>query len=184
VFTAEDEVAWSGRLYDRWAQCCVVAGLGLPSQKHGLKLHDGTQALNYVSKWGLDDELVKGHTKKSKGGESPWDFLRAVLKDPADKQAGALFIEFAQAFKGKRQLTWSKGLKARFHIGDVSDEVLAEKLEDSAIYLGNINASQWRAILKVDGRAKVLELAEGSGGWQSVQDYLVGLGCGFTHVYE
>ena len=39
------------------------------------------------------------------------DFLRAYLADGQDKQAAALFQEFAQVFKGKRQLHWSKGLK-------------------------------------------------------------------------
>lgn len=174
-FTFKDTKNWSDELYRRWAACCVAAGLGLPTQKHGLKLDDATLALHYITKWGVDDELVKGHTKKSNEGETPWDFLRAVLADPNDKHAGQLFVEFATAFRGKRQLTWSKGLKAHFGIGEVSDECLAEKLEASAIYLGSITIEQWRAVLKVEGRVKVLELAEGPGGWDSVQEYLSSL---------
>ena len=57
----------------------------------------------YISKWGLEDELTRGHTKKGRaGGETPFDLLRAVLADKEDRQAAALFLEFSQCFKGKR----------------------------------------------------------------------------------
>ena len=59
--------------------------------------------------------MTKGHTKKAKaGGETPFDLLRAAMADRQDKQAMALFREFAECFKGKRQLSWSNSLKARF----------------------------------------------------------------------
>ena len=96
-------------LYLRWAECCKRAGLGEPSRAHGLKLHDGSKAAAYASKWGLEDEMTKGHTKKALHGETPFDFLRSFLADGEDKQAAALFREFAETFKGKRQLHWSRG---------------------------------------------------------------------------
>lgn len=134
-FTWGDTLSWEKRFFDVWSKFCVSAGLGLPVSD-ALKLHDGTRALQYITKWGLDDELTKGHIKKAiKGGETPFDFLRAVLLDPGDKQAGALFVEFARVFKGKRQLIWSPGLKERFGLGHVSDEVLAERLDDESAYL-------------------------------------------------
>ena len=44
--------------------------------------------------------MTKGHIKKGKaGGETPFDLLRAVLADKNDKQAAALFAEFAKAFR-------------------------------------------------------------------------------------
>ena len=54
------------------------AGLGSPSFQHGLDLRDGSFANNYVAKWGLEDEMTKGHIKKGKAGETPFDLLRAV----------------------------------------------------------------------------------------------------------
>ena len=64
----------------RWAFYCEKAGLGTPSYAHGIKLDDGTKASDYVTKWGLEDEMTKGHTKKAKaGGETPFDLLRAAL---------------------------------------------------------------------------------------------------------
>jgi hypothetical protein len=162
---------WSARLYLRWAACCERAGLGTPTYLHGLKLDDGTKAAAYVSKWGLEDEMTKGHVKKAAHGETPFDLLRAVLANAADKQAAALFVEFARAFKGKRQLHWSAGLKKRYCIGEVSDEELAARPEEHARLLGMITDSQWRDVLRVEGRAIVLQLAA-SGGWEFVSAYL------------
>ena len=163
---------WIITLYTRWAACCVKAGLGKPSLKHGLKLDDGSRAAQYVSKWGLEDEMTKGHTKKALHGETPFDFLRAVLENPEDKQAAALFRHFAEVFKGKRQLHWSRGLKARFAIGEKNDEELAqEKEDDFAVLLGTITMEQWRDVLAAEGRGLVLSIAARSG-WPAVLVYL------------
>lgn len=162
---------WQVRLYLRWAACCLKSGLGEPSYEHGLKLDDGTKAGNYAAKWGLEDEMTKGHTKKALHGETPFDFLRAYLADGSDRQAAALFKEFAETFRGKRQLSWSKGLKARFAIEETTDEQLANRVEESAVLLGLLTVDQWRDVLKVDGRATVLEIAARSG-WHEVQRYL------------
>jgi hypothetical protein len=165
---------WAVRLYLRWAACCEGAGLGTPSFAHGLKLDDGSKAARYVSKWGLEDEMTKGHTKKAIHGETPFDFLRAYLADKADKVAGALFKEFAETFKGKRQLHWSKGLKKRYAIGEATDEELAAQMDDHAAMLGTITIDQWRDVLAVDGNGVVLMLAA-NGGWDAVALYLVAI---------
>lgn len=170
-FDAPQMKDWAVRLYLRWFACCERAGLGAPSFQHGLKLHDGSKAAAYASKWGLEDEMTKGHTKKAINGETPFDFLRAFLADKADKVAAALFREFALTFKGKRQLFWSPGLKARFAVEDVTDEQLSNRLEERADYLGSITLDQWRDVLAVEGRANVLACAS-SGGWPAVVAYL------------
>lgn len=170
-FDAPQMKDWSVRLYMRWAACCEGAGLGTPSFAHGLKLDDGSKAARYVSKWGLEDEMTKGHTKKAIHGETPFDFLRAYLGDKTDKQAGALFKEFAETFKGKRQLHWSKGLKKRYAIGEATDEELSAQMEDHAAMLGTITLEQWCDVLAVDGSGIVLMLAA-NGGWEAVARYL------------
>ena len=119
--------------------------------------------------------MTKGHTKKASKGETPFDFLRSILADVSDKQAGVLFVEFAEAFKGKRQLTWSPGLKKRFAIGELSDEELAAKQDDLARMLGMLTVEQWRDVLRVEGRAVVLQLAAGPGGWDAVERFLSGI---------
>lgn len=169
--TASQVTQWTNRLYERWLACCLGAGLGAPSVEHGLKLDDGSKAAKYVAKWGLEDEMTKGHTKRAIHGETPFDFLRAFLLDKTDKQAGALFKEFAETFKGKRQLHWSSGLKKRFAIGEATDEELAVQMDDHAAMLGTITLDQWRDVLAVDGRGTVLMLAA-NGGWDAVALYL------------
>lgn len=161
---------WAVRLYLRWSVCCIRAGLGNPSFEHGLKLDDGAKAGAYVAKWGLEDEMTKGHTKKARHGETPFDLLRAYLVDAKDKVAAALFIEFAETFKGKRQLHWSAGLKKRYAIGEATDDELAAQKDDYARLLGTITLEQWRDVLRVEGRAIVLQLAVQ--GWDSVTVYL------------
>jgi hypothetical protein len=170
-FDAAQMGDWQVRLYLVWSAACVKAGLGAPSYAHGLKLDDGEYAAKYVTKWGLEDEMTKGHTKKAINGETPFDFLRAYLADKNDKQAMALFVEFAETFQGKRQLHWSKGLKKRFAIVEKSDEALAEEKEDATVYLGKIELDQWRDVLCVDGRVNVLVIAASSG-WDAVDVYL------------
>jgi hypothetical protein len=158
--------------YARWLKACVKAGLPTPSFEHGVRLDDGSKAAAYASKWGLESEMTKGHIKKARKGETPFDLLRAVLANN-DKQAAALFREFSEVFKGKRQLHWSPGLKAKFDLVDVSDELLASKLDDDSALLGTIELEDWQLILKNDVRGEILELAVH--GWEAVERFLVGL---------
>ena len=58
--------------------------------------------------------MTKGHTKKAKAGGNAFDLLRAAMAGLQDKQAMALFREFAECFKGKRQLSWSNGSRPGF----------------------------------------------------------------------
>lgn len=157
--------------YAQWANACRLAGLAIPSEAHGVRLDGGDEAAKYVTKglWGLDHEMTKGHIKKASKGRSPFDLLRSYLYDE-DKQAGALFVQYAGVFKGKRQLMWSPGLKDLFAVEDLSDEETAALVEDSADLLGMIELEEWRAVLRFDVRGEVLELARH--GWEPVRRLL------------
>ena len=52
-------------LTELWIKACVKSGLNAPSMQHGLDLRNGYYAEQYVSKWGIEDEVTKGHTKGS-----------------------------------------------------------------------------------------------------------------------
>lgn len=157
--------------FKRWLAACEKACLGAPSWEHGVRLHDGTEAAYYAGKWGLESEMTKGHIKKvaKEKGETPFQLLRAFLYD-GDRQAAALFKEFAQVFKGKRQLFWSRGLKSHFHIDEVDDEEAVQGDDDVSDLLGRIDFDDWRLILKFDVRADVLELARI--GWEPIERLL------------
>ena len=165
------------RLYGVWANSCRLAGLPIPSELYGITLEDGTRASEYVSKglWGLDREMTKGHTKQTRldhqgtKGETPFDLLRAFLMD-GDKQAAALFREFALTFHGRQQLVYSKGLKAHFDQAEKTDAEISAEVEEFADLLGSISLDQWRSICHLDLRGDVLELARH--GWPPVQRFL------------
>ena len=156
--------------YLRWLKACEKAKMpALPDYEHGIKLDDGSKAAAYASKWGLESEMTKGHIKKANNGETPFDLLRAYAYDD-DKQAAALFREFAETFKGKRQLHWSHGLKAKFELEEITDEELAAEQDDQAAILGTIELDDWKRILKADVRGEILELARH--GWEPVESFL------------
>ena len=160
------------RIYQLWAKACEASKLSRPSREHGVTLRDGDHAGAYASKWGLESEMTKGHTKKSSKGRTPFDLLRSYLYD-GDRQAAALFLEFDKAFSGKKQLVWSRGLKDLFNIVEESDELLATKLDEGAVLLARIEFEDWRLILKADARAEVLVLAKS--GWPAVEHFLSNL---------
>ncbi len=150
-----------------WKRACRLSGLPEPSGEHGVTLQDGKHAAKYASKWGLEDEMTKAHTKKTKRkGATPWGLLRAVLDgdDPEylPDRAGKLFQVYAKAFHGRRQLYWSNGLRALLGLSrELTDEELAAKAEDErATVLATITPEQWRFIRRRGQEAHLLTVAE------------------------
>jgi hypothetical protein len=155
--------------YDKaWRSACVASGLPEPHQVHGCTVQDGREAAKYVSKWGLEDEMTKAHTKKAKRhGLTPWGLLSAVLDgnapEIAPEAAAALFRLYAHAFKGRRQLHWSVGLRAKLlpEQVELSDQQIVERPDDErAVLLAELSSDDWKAIRRVHGQAAVLEAAE------------------------
>lgn len=95
---------------------------GLTGNEHAFQLQPATQAGAYVAKFGAAEELALGHKKQGRGGSrTPWQLL-ADARD-GDWRSGELFKEYAKAFRGRRQLVWSNGLKA---LAGVEETVKAE----------------------------------------------------------
>ena len=171
--------------YDKaWRSACVASGLPEPHEVHGCTVQDGRKAAKYVGKWGLEDmtkatpknrpawgledEMTKSQAKRGKrNGLSPWGLLRAVLDgdapEIAPEPAAALFRLYAHAFKGRRQLHWSVGLRAKLlpEQVELSDQQIVERPDDErAILLAELSTDDWKAIRRVHGQAAVLEAAE------------------------
>jgi hypothetical protein len=159
-----------------WVKACERYGLGIPSELHGVDVRGGEYAAKYVSKmgtedkkhkWGIEDEITKAHAKKGRNGSSsPFQLLDSYID--GDKRSGALFIEYSNAFHGKRQLTWSRGLKSQFELVDKTDDDLAHEQDDKAILLAEISPEQWKVINRTstprhDNRVIILTLAENGG---------------------
>jgi hypothetical protein len=138
--TVENFFELKRELSKHWLNCCKKSNLPLPSLSHGLDIRDGSYAEQYVSKWGIESELTKGHIKKGReGGLTPFDLLQSSMLDHENSEKhGKLFQEFGISFKGARQLVWSRGLKKLLGIAEKTDEELAEETEKSGILLDEV----------------------------------------------
>jgi hypothetical protein len=163
IFTRRDisPAAMQALFLPLWQDACIKAKLPRPSDDRGCRVDDGTWAAKYASKWGLEDEMTKGHLKASRGvsGMTPWDMLRDVLKNGSEASR-RLFAVYAEAFSGRRQLYWSNGLKKLLAVVEASDEELVALDDDHSFELAELTSEQWRAVLAHHCEAPLLDLAE------------------------
>lgn len=148
-----------GFLSTVWQNCCAKSGLKIPSIDHGVDVREGDYADKYVSKWGLEDEVTKGHSKKGREGSlTPWDLLR--LSESGCDSSGYLFQVFAKSFKGKRQLSWSKGLKSLLLVDEVTDEELSTETDKDSVEVKELALELWNLIKRYKERAGYLKAIE------------------------
>lgn len=106
---------------------------GLSGNDRAFELQDASAAGQYVAKWGAAEEMTlsakKGGEDAKSKGRHPFDFLRTAAVNPRDR---ALFFTYAIAFKGRRQLVWSKGLRDLLAVPETTDEQAAVIEPDEA----------------------------------------------------
>lgn len=143
---------------------------GLDGTGAGWRVQDASQAGRYVAKWGAAEEVAFGARKKGRGGLTPMQLLAASC-DNDDGRAGALWREYSAAFRGRRQLVWSRGLKALAGIGEIEDQEAAQderqdgQQEDARV---KIEAEDWSPRDRIrrgaqHRRARILDAAEADG---------------------
>lgn len=133
--------------------------------------------------WGVEDELTKSISKRSRsgGGLSAFDLLR-VAGETGELDAVLKFREFAGVFKGKRQLVWSHGLRRALHeldpafrLTERSDgELAAERLARGDVFLAGLSDREWRAVRRLDRRSALLDVADGGDG-EAVAAFVAGV---------
>ena len=139
---------------------------GLDCNDHGFDLQDASRAGDYVAKWGAAEELTLSGCKVSKGdkGRTPWQLL---VDAEADTAAARLWQEYGCAFKGRRQLVWSRGLKAAARIDEKSDAEIIESerpdMSGDSTEIARLTAAQWRSICRIGLRTELIEAAERQG---------------------
>lgn len=159
-----------------WVNACVKSGLPAPSFDRGLTVQDGSFADAYVSKWGLESEMTKGHSKVAKqGGMTPFALLENIL-ETGDSQCWELFKEYSVALKGKRQLVWSKGLRALLlrDVAEKSDSELAssEDPDVQAVFWASLSVLEWKAIRYYKYESILLDKSEDSRSPDLLQQWL------------
>lgn len=168
---------------DLWAKAVFDAGLGRINE-HGFDVRGGDYAAEYVAKFGKEPaesgwtaahELAKTPTKKGRRKDSRTPFQLLEDSMHGDSQAGALFVEYVNAFKGRRQLFWSPKLRDKLGMNaEKSDEeILAEAEAQEARaanteLVGTLSGPEWGLVLGHNARGKVLVMAERHG-WAGVQ---------------
>jgi hypothetical protein len=168
------------KLFKVWNTTLTNAGMLSVTAKRGLTVQNGSNASDYVAKfghepkWDIGRELTQLHSKRASGdkGRTPFDLLRDSLL--GDSQASYLFKEYAIAFAGKRQLYFSTGLKEFFLLDEKTDEQIASSAKYDTVNFAHIDRDSWRFILAFGSRAVVLLIAQ-SGGSPAVSEYVAGL---------
>ena len=159
-----------------WINACVKSGLPSPTLDRGFTVQEGSYADDYVCKWGLESEMTKGHSKVAKqGGMTPFALLENIL-ETGDCQSWELFKEYSVAMKGKRQLVWSKGLRALLlhDVAEKTDVELAcsEDSEVNAVIWATLSVQEWRAVRFFKYESTLLDKSEDSRDPSSLQVWL------------
>lgn len=167
------------RLFARWSS--AVESVGYRAPLIGLCPIERVTSRGlgeYVQKMAMTDDTnrrlgmemtrhdLKGARRK---GRTPFQVLRdfAASGDCADLD---LWREWERASHGTQSLTWSKGLKARFSIGDKTDEELAAEQVGGEL-VTELTVDQWNLVKSARCALTILELAEDSGA-EAVQFWL------------
>lgn len=133
--TEDQAQAFGAMLFEQWAKRVEKAGFGEcnPELWRFERAEATERAGDYVTKWGADHELTHWHVKEARGGgRSPWQLLHDIGR--GDRRAIMRFREYAAAFKGARQLTWSRGLREEMGLRDPKsdeDAALSDPEEDA-----------------------------------------------------
>ncbi len=152
-----------------WAAAVSKSGLG-EINEHGFDVKNGDFAAEYIAKWGHEpestwragDELTRSHMKKGKKkSRTAWQVLGDAMD--GDEKSGELFQEYAQCFKGKRQLYYSPGLKEYLAIEELSDAQIAEGEAQEVEEVCSFSVEDWQVVLSHNARGQVLAVAERHG---------------------
>lgn len=139
-----------------WCEAVEREGWRRPSGQHGVRVDqvDKLDALAaYLGK--IDAELARADLKEGRdGSRSPLALLAAAIG--GDAQALALWTEFERASKGKLAMTWSRGLKRRLGVEEVTDQELAEA-EVEFQTVATIHGGAWWRICSMGRSAELLD---------------------------
>lgn len=179
------------RLFGLWSDSVVKAGAKRPTEK-GLDLRkldgDGRVLSAYLAKvqdekkkgrtgkgWGVGAEMSRSDVKSGRESSiSPFELLDDDCAGYSGDERARLWREYYQATKGRRAITWSRGLKKRYDVGERTDEEIQDEAE-STILVWRTRADVYREVLRVrpTDLAVALELAEAEE-WDELNDILPG----------
>lgn len=170
-------------IYERWEQ--VLARSNHDAlREYGIDVRAADEDIaEYVAKFGREPkdagwtasrEMAKGGSKRGRSdgltpfqlleiygkGDDSDEFFQASSVVSSSKQAGALFVEYVNAFSRRNQLVWSRGLRDALALGeDISDAEAAGVDAPDAIEMAAIEIGSWKEIVKAGKRGELLDVA-------------------------
>lgn len=149
----------------RWADALTSLGFERVSDETGTdirpltgaEIREGfylTKGSRYVSTDALAAEVAFGSSKKGrKGSRAPFqilDTIRVAFDTVAGSQRSArrdraLWVEWEQASRGRRQIAWSAGLREDLKVEILDDQEAAE-LDNGGDVVAEIEAAVWHVI--------------------------------------
>lgn len=162
--------------FSAWFEATAKYGFP-PLSLWGFGIKDADFASTYLTKFGysseeewlVSHELSKWFLKKgSQGGLTPFDLLEGHLSSMyfgeecgmvQGRAAGDLFKEYVNAFRGRHQMQWSKGLKRYFGLREVSDEEAVNQMDqllEEGCTIQPLSLEHWRELVKRGSRYSYL----------------------------
>ena len=134
----------------------------VPDDVHGVDVRP-CHSSSYVAKMGLEI-TDPGLTKRSRAGRSPWQIAHDLASYEGEgaqtvarrERDHSLWSTFVAGTKGRKMLTWSRGLKLASGIVDVSDDEAAEPLEQKPRPVGYVNLPTWKELRRTEGAREAL----------------------------
>jgi len=151
-------------LYKRWSEALASQGL-TASRRHGVDVRlgrAGAQSMEVLAKYlaKMTFEVAGGRFKGGrKLSRTPFEILAdGLATGRADDLE--LWLEWEAASKGCRQLVWSRGLKARVGVDELSDEeIAAANVGEETLLI--LPPRTWREVYPI--AVELLEATEADG---------------------
>lgn len=130
------------RMFARWERGLVRHGLSAVADKGGLDVRQvrmGGDSIEVIAEYltKIAAEITSPSTKDGRfGNRAPFAILRDALETGLYEDC-ALWLEWEQASQGRKQLTWSRGLREWAKVGreKTDDEIVDEDLHGEDVFL-------------------------------------------------
>lgn len=172
----DDAIAYKNFVFSRWVKWITQPNdetgktYRAPSDEHGVTLVPSHRD-EYIAKLGLADELTRGSWKKGESvsrHRTPLQILSDIWRASKQVSRGnprdrALWMEYAENMYRAKQLTWSRGLRDLYELGDEQTDLdIVSEDERSGKLVGFVRSELWDTRVKwnVDVQLRILAMTE------------------------
>lgn len=144
------------------------------SSFHGIDVRATRKDVSgYISKWNVIHELSNVQAKRARGSSlTSWQLAQLAVS--GDKQAQALWLEYARATYRKKALTWSRGARDLLGLDEEKDddEIIKEEEREADEHIVSFEPVEWYFILD-NGLIGEIHHQARIGGAQAVNEFMI-----------